>query len=184
MTARVSLGVPMKRVLTTLITALLAVGAIVAAGVAADSKPGKGSAGQQQSAEQQGRDPVVLVTAPPLLQQPTSTAYPPPPVDTEELAWCSPGFWKNADPAAWDLTGYTKDTLFNDTGAVAYYGAELGDGVTLGAVLASPKTYSGPSAGGPLNAFNAVGAMLTDALDGYQYGASSSCPVNNHGVIS
>ena len=115
----------------------------------------------------------------------TSTAYPPPTVPTEVLAWCSPGFWKNADPAAWDLTGYTKDTLFNDTGAVAYYGATLGATVTLGDVLdTNGGTYKGaPASGGTLNPFNAVGATLTDALDGYQYGGDS-CPVNNHGVIA
>ena len=177
----------MKRVLTAVFSAVVAVGAIVAAGIAADSAPStpKGDNAAKQVVAVDQKDPAPTTSGSTTSPSPSSTAYPPPTVPTEVLAWCSPGFWKNADPAAWDLTGYSKDTLFNDTGAVAYYGAMLGATVTLADVLdTNGGLYKGaPASGGTLNPFNAVGAMLTDALDGYEYGGDS-CPVDNHGVIA
>ena len=59
-------------------------------------------------------------------------------------------------------------------------------------LLADPTVYSGPAnpgtSGYPLNAFNATGAMLTDAIPGYQYdydvmqsGSDDACPIDHHG---
>lgn len=183
----------MKRFLKAVVVASVAVAAVITAGVAADPKPGTSpkAYGMQDVGGTTASPTLPPTTPPPSAPSatPTSTGYEPPPVETDVLAWCSPGFWRNAAPAAWTLTGYTKDTVFNGTVASAWYGANLGVGVTLGDVLASPQTYSGKavpgSLGYSLNAYNAVGALLTSALDGYRFDGTqtTSCPVNNHGVL-
>ncbi|HEX8906896.1 MAG TPA: hypothetical protein VF771_18745 [Longimicrobiaceae bacterium] len=106
--------------------------------------------------------------------------------------WCSPGFWMNATDAAWALTGHTKSELFNTTVFPFWYGATFVADPTLETVLNNAPTYSGPpnagTSGYALNAFNAVGAMLTDALPGVDFdfnvmqsGASDSCPIDHFG---
>jgi hypothetical protein len=117
----------------------------------------------------------------------------------EEIgAWCSPGFWRNATDAAWELTGYSRATLFNSTVYDHWYGAAYEVNPTLQTVLTNAPTYSGPplpgTSGYALNAFNATGAMLTDAIPGndggpdyrfdfdiMQGGSSDACPIDHFG---
>jgi hypothetical protein len=107
-------------------------------------------------------------------------------------AWCSPGFWRNATDAAWALTGYSRSDLFNNNVYEYWYGASYAVNPTLSDVLAAPPVYSGPpnpgSSGYALNAFNATGAMLTDAIPGYdfdfdvmQVGSEDACPIDHFG---
>lgn len=107
-------------------------------------------------------------------------------------AWCSPGFWRNAEPAAWALTGYSPSDLFNTNVFNVWYGATFGANPTLQTVLNTPQTYSGPpnagTSGYPLNAFNATGAFLTDNIPGFDFsfsvmqsGSSNACPIDHHG---
>jgi hypothetical protein len=109
-------------------------------------------------------------------------------------AWCSPGFWRNAAPGAWALTGYTRDDSFNETVPPFWFGATFPSEPSLGTVLANPPIYSGApvpgTSGYPLNAFNATGAMLTDALPGFGYsyevmmdGSDSACPIDHFGNL-
>jgi hypothetical protein len=109
---------------------------------------------------------------------------------TANGAWCSPGYWKNAQSAAWTLTGYAKTDLFNDEVYDYWYGATFAANPTLFTVLDNPSTYSGSplagTSGYALNAFNATGAMLTDAIPGYSFdfsliGSEEACPIDNHG---
>jgi hypothetical protein len=109
---------------------------------------------------------------------------------TTEGAWCSPGYWRNAQAAAWDLTEYEKTDLFNATVYPFWYGATFGADPDLITVLNNPATYSGSPLAGTsgylLNAFNATGAMLTDAIPGYDFdfdmiGEEEACPIDNHG---
>jgi hypothetical protein len=111
------------------------------------------------------------------------------PFETEG-AWCSPGYWMNAQDKAWELTGYEKTDLFNDTVYDYWYGATFAADPDLITVLKNPPTYSGPplagTSGYALNAFNATGAMLTDAIDGYSFdfdliGQENACPIDNGG---
>ena len=112
--------------------------------------------------------------------------------------WCSPGFWKNATDDAWKLTGYTKADLFNDNVSLSFYGADLTPDVSLSTVLnTTGGTYKGPGIAGEdqrtqspypaLNPFNAVGAFLTDQLDGgfdpeaMLEGGSNACPIDHFG---
>jgi hypothetical protein len=110
----------------------------------------------------------------------------------EEGAWCSPGFWRNATDGAWALTGHTRADLFNNTVYDTWFGATFLADPTLGTVLGDPTTYSGPphagTSGYALNAFNATGAMLTDAIpdfdfnfDVMQKGSSDACPIDHFG---
>jgi hypothetical protein len=107
-------------------------------------------------------------------------------------AWCSPGFWRNAEPAAWALTGHSRSDLFNTNVFNVWYGATFAADPTLDTVLMNPNTYSGPphagTSGYALNAFNATGAFLTDDIPGYSFsftvmqsGSSSACPIDHHG---
>ena len=107
-------------------------------------------------------------------------------------AWCSPGFWRNAEAAAWALTGHSPADLFNTTVYDVWYGATFAVNPTLQTVLNDPPTYSGPptagTSGHPLNAFNATGAFLTDNIPGYSFsfevmqsGSSTACPIDHHG---
>ena len=105
---------------------------------------------------------------------------------TTQNAWCSPGFWRNSDDAAWALTGVTNDDMFDSTVHPTFYD-ELGSGITPDATLntvltASGGTYKGPGIAGSdprtqspnaaLNPFNATGAYLTDHIPGYQFDPS------------
>ena len=119
--------------------------------------------------------------------------------DEEKPAWCSPGYWGNAQQAAWDLVGHSKAELFNTGGVVdefydtVYSTFKIGNGPgatlitdpTLIQVLDNPggvnSTVSGPLG---LNQFNAVGAYLTDDIPGYQFSGDISednCPIDNAG---
>ena len=111
---------------------------------------------------------------------------------TDDGAWCSPGFWRNAEPAAWALTGFSPSDLFNTNVFNVWYGATFAVNPTLGTVLNNPPTYSGPPLAGTsghlLNAFNATGAFLTDHIPGFSFsfsvmqsGSSTACPIDHHG---
>jgi hypothetical protein len=116
----------------------------------------------------------------------------------KEGAWCSPGFWKNADDAAWTLIGVSKDAYFNQTVVPDFYATASSYDPTLWDVL----TYTGAgganhfgAADGPydLNAFNATGAFLTNNIPGYQFDydlfvqaqntgeTTYMCPIDSHG---
>ena len=106
-------------------------------------------------------------------------------------AWCSPGFWKNAQAGAWALVGKSAGDPF-DGFVYDYWFGNSHSGVTLGMVLNDPPTYSGPPVAGTsgyaLNAFNATGAALTDLIPGYQFdwdvmmaGSSDACPIDHFG---
>jgi len=108
-----------------------------------------------------------------------------------EGAWCSPGFWKNAEAGAWALVGKSSSVLF-DGFVYDYWFGNSFPGITLGTVLNNPQTYSGPPVAGAsgyaLNAFNATGAALTDLIPGYQFdwdvmvaGGSDACPIDHFG---
>jgi hypothetical protein len=131
------------------------------------------------------------------------------PFDESKPAWCSPGYWHGAEDAAWALTGYARSDLFNATVYDSFYGATFVADPTLGAevpggpqvqtsvLLTSGNTYKGPGFAGtnpetviePLNAFNAVGAFLTDNIPGFDYSQASksvsnnsdTCPIDHHG---
>jgi hypothetical protein len=110
-------------------------------------------------------------------------------------AWCSPGFWKNADAGAWSLIGHAKTELFNDQVYSNYYGAPLAADLTIQTVLATNNgTYKTPAIAGSLNAecplspFNASGAALTSDIPGYVFSCSSltqdesdTCPIDHFG---
>lgn len=103
-------------------------------------------------------------------------------------AWCSPGYWRNAQEAAWALTGHFKTDLFNDTVVPGYYDTESAAEPTLIEVLttAGANTFGAASAPFGLNAFNATGAFLTGQIPGYHFdpaliGAENACPLDNHG---
>jgi hypothetical protein len=110
-------------------------------------------------------------------------------------AWCSPGFWRNAQDGAWALTGFNRNVdTFNPNVYNVWYGALLSPDQTLQFVLDNPQTYSGaPNAGTsryPLNAFNATAAMLTDSLPGYSFnfavmtsGSAEACPIDHFGHV-
>lgn len=111
-----------------------------------------------------------------------------------EGAWCSPGFWRNAEAGAWALTGYTRDDSFNALVPFYWFGNQFAANPTLNTVLANPKTYSGApvpgTSGYELNAFNATGAMLTDAIPGFDYswdameaGTDDACPIDHKGNL-
>jgi hypothetical protein len=100
--------------------------------------------------------------------------------------WCSPGYWKNAQDAAWaKVTGYTKDTLYNST-SCKDSPAVAGD-PTIFQVLSAPSTYGGP-------ATNCVAQLLTDTLCGggqlnpecpndNKTICPDTCPYSNGGVL-
>jgi hypothetical protein len=107
-------------------------------------------------------------------------------------AWCSPGFWLGATDAAWTLTGYSHNDLFNSTVVPLFYDTALVDNPTLYTVLStSGGTYKGP--GLPpygLNAFNATGAFLTDNIPGFDFDPafaggddSQTCPIDHFGNL-
>ena len=106
-------------------------------------------------------------------------------------AWCSPGFWRNAADAAWALTGYTRNDLFNTTVVPGFYDTTYLADPTLDTVLQNPNIYSGaPSGPLGLNAFNATGAFLTNNIPGYSFDItilsdddSDTCPIDSHGNV-
>jgi hypothetical protein len=118
-----------------------------------------------------------------------------------EGAWCSPGFWHNAQAGAWALTGYNGSEAFNTTVYAAFYGATFSVNPTLLTVLTTTgATYKGPGVAGTdprtdpsqggvaLNAFNATGAFLSDNIPGYTYDPalltqdeSNTCPIDSFG---
>jgi hypothetical protein len=107
---------------------------------------------------------------------------------TEEGAWCSPGYWRNAADAAWALTGHAKTDLFNDVVVPDFYDTASAANPTLIQVLTTPGANTFGAASGPygLNAFNATGAALTDAIPGFSFdpsriGDEDACPIDNHG---
>jgi hypothetical protein len=137
------------------------------------------------------------------------------PFNQEKPTWCSPGFWKTATtapgtkpngstyPGAWPLTGHTPSDLFNSTVVPSFYNTaystfKIGNGPsatfitdpTLQQVLDNPggvnSTVSGPLG---LDQFNATGAMLTDALDGFSFSStdqaagSDTCPIDSFGNL-
>jgi hypothetical protein len=106
--------------------------------------------------------------------------------------WCSPGFWRNATDAAWAVVGVDRNiTLFNNSVYPVWYGATFVANPSLQTVLNNPPTYSGAplagTSGYALNAFNAVGAFLTDKLPGgFNFAAlqndnSDTCPIDHFG---
>ena len=110
----------------------------------------------------------------------------------ESGAWCSPGFWRNAQDGAWALTGKSRTDLFNTSVYDVWYGATFAVNPTLETVLNDAPTYSGPpvpgTSGYALNAFNATGAYLTDNIPGYHFdvdvmvaGGSNACPIDSFG---
>jgi hypothetical protein len=119
---------------------------------------------------------------------------------TTQGAWCSPGFWRNAKDGAWQKAGYLSAAdglaaLFNNTVVPNYYDTPSVADPTLGTVLNTPgaNTFGGPSGPFGLNAFNAVGAYLTDQIDGYQFDPSlippegdndeETCPIDHFGNV-
>ena len=107
-------------------------------------------------------------------------------------AWCSPGFWRNAQAGAWTLVGKNKTDLFNASVYNFWYGATFAADPTLETVLNNAQIYSGSplpgTSGYPLNAFNATGAYLTDNIPGYHFdinvmmaGGSDACPIDHFG---
>jgi hypothetical protein len=126
------------------------------------------------------------------------------PVNPDKPAWCSPGYWRNAEDAAWALTGHARTDLFNATVYDGFYGATFAADPTLGSgtesvLTKSGGTYKGAGVSGTdprtqapfaaLNAFNATGAYLTDELEGYSFSTtdyaagSDTCPYDHHGNL-
>lgn len=106
----------------------------------------------------------------------------------EEGAWCSPGYWRNAQDAAWALTGYNKTDAFNTTVVPGFYDTASAANPTIIQVLTTPgaNTFGAASAPYGLNAFNATGAFLTDNIPGFFFdpsliGDETACPIDNHG---
>ncbi|WP_162373938.1 hypothetical protein [Pseudoxanthomonas sangjuensis] len=109
------------------------------------------------------------------------------PFDTDG-AWCSPGYWRNAQDAAWALAGADKYDAFNDTVVPSFYATASVAEPTLIQVLTTPgaNTFGAADAPYGLNAFNATGAYLTDQIPGFHFdpalvGAEDACPIDNHG---
>jgi hypothetical protein len=103
------------------------------------------------------------------------------PLEVKAGAWCSPGFWKNTSDANWALTGYNRTDLFNSTAVPNWYDTPLPVATTLQDVLNNPS-IAGPSGPLGLTAFNAVGAMLSDAIPGFDWNQQTvvdNCPLSN-----
>jgi hypothetical protein len=103
-------------------------------------------------------------------------------------AWCSPGYWRNASQAAWDLIGVDQYAAFNDTVVPDFYITPSLAGPTLSDVLTTPgaNTFGAAAAPYGLNAFNATGAYLTNRIPLFHFdpnlvGNENACPIDNHG---
>jgi len=110
------------------------------------------------------------------------------PYTQETAAWCSPGYWRNAQDLAWTVSGHAKTDLFNLTVVPDFYDTASAADPTLITVLTTPgaNTFGSASAPYGINAFNATAGMLTDSIPGYYFdpaliGAPESCPLDNHG---
>lgn len=109
------------------------------------------------------------------------------PYDTD-AAWCSPGFWRNAQDAAWTLIGVDKAAAYNATVVPTFHATSSPANPTLIQVLttAGANTFGNADAPYGLNAFNATGAYLTSRIPGFAFdvslvGAENACPIDNHG---
>jgi hypothetical protein len=105
-------------------------------------------------------------------------------------AWCSPGFWQNAQAGAWALTGHIPGDLFNATVVPNFYDTVLGADPTLDNTLNQVAYKSGLLNSGPfgLTPFNATGAFLTNNIPGFQFDPSfvgnddsQTCPIDHFG---
>jgi hypothetical protein len=112
--------------------------------------------------------------------------------------WCSPGFWRNASDGAWERAGFPDKaagmaTVFNGNVTTGYYETDNPDAtLTIGTVLTDVGGAGGANKYGAaddphgLNAFNAVGAFLTDQLTGgfdpNKVGVEGACQIDHHGV--
>jgi hypothetical protein len=108
-------------------------------------------------------------------------------VTAKQQFFCSPGFWKNASDAAWALTGHSRTDLFNATVVPSFYATPSPANPTLETVLNTPGANTFGAASDPfgLNAFNAVGAYLTNAAGFFNSGSTvDNCPISNGGVIT
>jgi hypothetical protein len=111
------------------------------------------------------------------------------PFNPEKPAWCSPGFWKNAEAGAWAVTGHTPSDLFNSTVVPGFYANPFGANPTLFTTLNDVAYKSGQLTDAPFNLtpFNATGAFLTEEIPGYTFSTtdyaagSDTCPLDHHG---
>jgi hypothetical protein len=116
------------------------------------------------------------------------------PFNPDKPVWCSPGYWKNAEDAAWTLTGHAKAELFNDTVVPSFYDTASALNPTLEQAL-NPSGPGGANkygdVSGPygLNATNATAAYLSESLEGYSFSStdqaagSDTCPYDHHGNL-
>jgi hypothetical protein len=112
----------------------------------------------------------------------------PPVVDA--AIWCSPGYWRNALDAAWELTPYSRDDKYKETACATTPfktrpSAPSDKDPTLQKVLNNPDSYGGP-------AFNCVGQLLTNDLCGGGLlnpdcpdgpDCEDNCPYDHHGNV-
>jgi len=109
-----------------------------------------------------------------------------------EACWCSPGYWKNADDAAWVKTGLNRntDTYGGHVGAIqavnsACPAAPTPDPSLQLALETENKNNPFPSVGGVRAlAANCVGEYLTSLLGGCAVDLShpdNACPIDNQG---
>ena len=104
-------------------------------------------------------------------------------------AWCSPGYWRNAQPAAWALIGVDRaGALFNSTVVPNFYAYASPAEPTLLQVLTTPGANTFGAAAPPynINAFNATAAYLTSRIPGFHFdrtliGNEDACPIDHHG---
>jgi len=104
-------------------------------------------------------------------------------------AWCSPGFWRNAQASAWALINVSPGAAFNTTVVPGFYDTAFVADPTLQTVLNNANIYSGaPSGPLGLNAFNATGAFLTNNIPGFSFDItalsdddSNTCPIDHFG---
>lgn len=107
------------------------------------------------------------------------------------LAWLSPGFWKTADDAAWQLTGVARTDLFLSTVFPTFYDTQtvrlIAGNPSLWTVLnyqgQGGANYYGPESGPyGLNPYNATAAYLTSKVPGWTYGGPNYPePIDHHG---
>lgn len=106
-----------------------------------------------------------------------------------QLAWCPPAFWRNATDAAWALTGYSKQTLFNYTVVPTYYDQGYADTGELYSILLNKNYYDAKGLNRPpfgLTPYRAVAAFLSDNIPGYDFSldamkGGNTCPIDIYG---
>jgi GH35 family endo-1,4-beta-xylanase len=110
----------------------------------------------------------------------------------ERPAWCGPGYWLNAQDAAWALTGASKTDLFNTTVVPDAYDTHLAADPTLAQTLRDAPYKSGRLSSGPfgLKPFEATAAYLTENIPGYGFDLSllanegaGACPIDLFGSL-